>query len=326
MKTVIQTAGLGKIYANGRGCRDITLTVGQGEAFGFLGPNGAGKSTFVKMLVGLTAPTEGSGEVMGHPLGSVESRRQIGYLPELYRYQEWLSGEEVLRLHAGLLGMSRSEASSRINMLLDEVGIGKRGRDRVKHYSKGMQQRLGLACALLGDPQILFLDEPSSAMDPVGRSEVRELLHKLKQQGKTIFLNSHLLEDVESVCDRLALMMNGSMLYQGPLTDILQRTIRWRFRVGGFSPVLLDWLRERSGLNIYLAPAGAGSSGSGPDTEGMEDTVWLEAELDSEHEAGWLNALMVGQGMTLYEVNRLSDKLEDWFMEAVSGRNHRGER
>ncbi len=315
----IQTQALSKIYENGRGCRNITLRIGQGEAFGFLGPNGAGKSTFVKTLVGLVRASGGEGTLLGSPIGSLEARRHIGYLPELYRYPEWLSGEEVMKMHAGLLGLRGEEARKRIRAGLDEVGIGKRGSDRVKQYSKGMQQRLGLACALLGDPAILFLDEPSSAMDPVGRREVRELLLELKKRGKTLFLNSHLMEDVEAVCDRMALMLNGDMIRSGTVGEMLKVKVRWRFKVGGFSPVLLDWLREASGLPV-----------SAEQTEHAEEMsweapTWLEAELEHEEQAGLLNMLIVEQGMTLYESSIHQEKLEDWFLEAVSGRDQRGE-
>ncbi|WP_342666469.1 ABC transporter ATP-binding protein [Saccharibacillus sacchari] len=323
MNTVIpaiHTQALSKIYDNGRGCRNITLTVGQGEAFGFLGPNGAGKSTFVKTLVGLVRASGGNGALFGHAIDSLEARKQIGYLPELYRYPEWLSGEEVMKFHAGLLGIKGGEAKRRIRERLDEVGIGKRGSDRVKQYSKGMQQRLGLACALLGDPKLLFLDEPSSAMDPVGRREVRELLLELKKRGTTLFLNSHLMEDVETVCDRMALMLNGDMIRSGLVEDVLQTKVRWRFKVGGFSPLILDWLREESGLSIALADPVH-------DAEADWDMpVWLEADVSDENQAGLLNMLLIEQGMTLYESSMQKEKLEDWFVETVSGRDQRGER
>ncbi|MDO3411778.1 ABC transporter ATP-binding protein [Saccharibacillus sp. CPCC 101409] len=318
MIPAIQTHALSKIYGNGRGCRDITITVGQGEAFGFLGPNGAGKSTFVKTLVGLVRPSGGEGVLLGHPIGSLEARGRIGYLPELYRYPEWLSGEEVMRMHTGLLGIKSGDAKARIRSGLDEVGIGKRGSDRVKQYSKGMQQRLGLACALLGDPDILFLDEPSSAMDPVGRREVRDLLLELKKRGKTLFLNSHLLEDVEAVCDRMALMLNGDMIRSGSVSDMLKVKVRRRFKVGGFSPVVLDWLIAETGLPINLSHTA--------EPQDWEEPVWLEAELEDEHQAGRINALIVGQGMTLYETVNEREKLEDWFMDAVAGLDHRGEK
>ncbi|SIR39248.1 MULTISPECIES: ABC transporter ATP-binding protein [unclassified Paenibacillus] len=312
--TAIQTEGLTKRFDNGRGCSDVSINVREGEAFGFLGPNGAGKSTCVKMLVGLIFPTEGRASLFGEPIGSLAARRLIGYLPELYRYQEWLTGEEVVRLHARLCRLPRAEADRRVPQLLERVGIGLRSRDRVKNYSKGMQQRLGLACALVGDPRILFLDEPSSAMDPIGRSEVRELLHELKAQGKTIFLNSHLMEDVESLCDRVALLNNGRILQQGTVEEVLQQRPVWRLRVGGFIPSLLDWLTGETGLAVRLAD-------SEPDGSAV-----LEVELENDEQAGWLHATIMDQGMTLYESARARTRLEEWFVTELSGKSHRGEK
>ncbi|UQZ36568.1 ABC transporter [Paenibacillus sp. PK3_47] len=311
----IETNSLTKVYSNGRGCRDVTITVGKGEAFGFLGPNGAGKSTFVKMLVGLTSPSGGSATLFGHTIGSLEAKARIGYLPELYRYQEWLTGEEVVRLHARLCRVDKTAADKRVPQLLDEVGIGQRGRDRVKHYSKGMQQRLGLACALVNEPALVFLDEPSSALDPVGRMEVRRILERLKERGVTIFLNSHLLEDVEVLCDRMALLNDGGILRHGKVSEILHKRSTWLLKVGGYSPFLLSWLQETTGLHIRQSSEIIDGS-----------TTWLEAELEDEEQAGWLNALIVEQGMTLYEVTRKKEHLTDWFMDAVSGLSHRGER
>lgn len=324
----IDANALTKAYPNGRGCRDVTLTVGKGEAFGFLGPNGAGKSTFVKMLVGLISPTGGHASILGHPLGSMEAKMKIGYLPELYRYQDWLTGEEVVRLHAKLCRIPTSVMDQRIPQLLQEVGIGLRGRDRVKHYSKGMQQRLGLACALVNDPEILFLDEPSSALDPIGRMEVRKILQRLKERGITIFLNSHLLEDVEVLCDRMALLSNGAVLRHGKVAEMLNKRTSWHFKVGGYTPFLLSWLNEHTGLSIRQSVPAAGKSGYDPAQEEDSDSsiVWLAAELDHEEQAGWLNGLMVQQGMTLYQVIRQTERLEDWFMDAVAGLSHRGEK
>lgn len=316
----IEAIGLTKEYNNGRGCRDVTITVGKGEAFGFLGPNGAGKSTFVKMMVGLINSSSGSAQIFGHKIGSLEAKSRIGYLPELYRYQEWLTGDEVLRLHARLCRMERSLANERIPKLLEKVGIGIRGKDKVKHYSKGMQQRLGLACALVNDPEIVFLDEPSSALDPIGRLKVRRILEDLKAQGTTIFLNSHLLEDVEMLCDRMALLNNGTILRHGKVTEVLNERSNWLFKVGGYSPFLLSWLNEYSGLQIKLFSALA------PPIQQDNSIVWLSAELENEEQAGWLNSLIVEQGMTLYEVTRKKERLEEWFMSAVSGLSHRGEK
>jgi len=315
-QAVIQTDRLTKRYKGGRGCHDITLSVGYGEAFGFLGPNGSGKSTFVKSLVGLIFPTSGKGTIFGAPIGSIEASRQIGYLPELYRYQEWLTGEEVLWLHAKLCKLEKAYARRRIDALLMDVGIGKRGRDRVKHYSKGMQQRLGLACALLNDPQLLFLDEPASALDPIGRYEVRSLLQQLRSAGKTIFLNSHLLEDVEMLCDRVALLNNGRILTQGSVEDVLQEKSRWTLRVGGMLPDELNQLVEITSLPITCPDPK-------PDAAGA---VWLEVELTEEEQLGWLNALIVERGLTLYEVHPMRNRMDEWFMQSLSGLDQRGER
>lgn len=313
---VIQTRHLTKHYGGGRGCHDISLTVRRGEAFGFLGPNGSGKSTFVKSLVGLIFPTSGEASLFGAPIGSLEARRQIGYLPELYRYQEWLTGEEVCWLHARLCQMDKNVAGKRIASLLLDVGIGKRGKDRVKHYSKGMQQRLGLACALLNDPPLLFLDEPASALDPIGRFEVRNMLKELRRRGKTIFLNSHLLEDVEMLCDRVALLNDGRILTQGTVRDVLQENKRWRLRINGMMPDELDDLIQETALPITCADPSPDSYGS----------IWLEVEVMEEEQLGWLNTLIVERGITLYEVHPVKTRLDEWFMQSISGLNQRGER
>lgn len=312
---VIRTERLTKQYGSGRGCHDITLTVGSGEAFGFLGPNGAGKSTFVKSLVGLIFPTSGSGALFGAPIGSLEARAHIGYLPELYRYQEWLTGEEVLWLHAKLCKLDHAYARRRIAALLTDVGIGKRGRDRVKQYSKGMQQRLGLACALLNDPKLLFLDEPASALDPIGRHEVRVMLKELRGAGKTIFLNSHLLEDVEMLCDRVALLNNGRILTQGAVEDVLQEKSRWTLRVGGLLPGDVDDLIEATSLAITCP-------NPHPDAAGA---IRIEVAAAEDEQLGWLNTLIVERGLTLYEVQRMKNRLDEWFVQALSGLDQRGE-
>lgn len=316
-QAAIRTNGLTKDYGDRRGCRNVTLTVQAGEAFGFLGPNGAGKSTLVKMLVGLISPTAGSAELYGHPAGSVEARRRIGYLPELFRYPEWLTGVEALRFHARLCGLDHQTAERRIAELLDEVGIGRRGYDRIKKYSKGMQQRLGLACALIGSPDLVFLDEPASALDPVGRHEVREILKRLKERGTTIFLNSHLLEDVEQICDRMALLNNGQVLAEGSIADVLRERSRWHVRVGGYSPVVAEWLSLAVDAPVRVRPDLPLPPGS--------DSVWLEAELENEEQIGRLHYLIVEQGLTLYEARRADSGLEQWFLQAVSGLEHRGE-
>jgi ABC-2 type transport system ATP-binding protein len=204
---------LAKRYGRIDALHDLTLRVAPGECLGFLGPNGAGKSTAVKMLVGLVRPTGGGAEVLGKPVGDRATRARIGYLPELFRYPDWLAAREVLAFHARLLQLN--DAGRAIDLVLLEVGLSDRAGDRVGTYSKGMQQRLGLAVALLGEPEIVFLDEPTSALDPVGRSDVRALIERLRARNTTVFLNSHLLGEVERVCDRVCVVDRGRVVAQG---------------------------------------------------------------------------------------------------------------
>src|SRR6058998_186557 len=187
------------------------MTVPRGEVFGFLGPNSAGKTTAVKLLLGLLKPTSGQGWLLGRPLGDLGARRRIGYLPELFRYQSWLTATEVLALHCELAPLPRSSWKDEIRNVLDTVGLTERAHDRVNTFSKGMQQRLGLGAALLGEPELVFLDEPTSALDPVGRHDVREIIRGLAARGSAVFLNSHLLSEVEQVCDRVAVVASGTM-------------------------------------------------------------------------------------------------------------------
>jgi ABC-2 type transport system ATP-binding protein len=199
---------------------DLSLSVGHG-VFGFLGPNGAGKTTAVKILLGLTRPTSGSGSLAGFPFGSKMSLGRIGYLPELFRYQSWLTAREVLALHCELARIDRARWASEIDRLLATVGLADRGTSRVGTFSKGMQQRLGLGVALLGDPMTVLLDEPTSALDPVGRHDVREIIRALREKGKIVFLNSHLLSEVEQVCDAVAIVDRGKVVAQGDLAQLL---------------------------------------------------------------------------------------------------------
>jgi ABC-2 type transport system ATP-binding protein len=183
---------------------DLTLLVGRGEVFGFLGPNGAGKTTSVKMLLGLTNPTAGSATLLGHPLGDRQARAKIGFLPEHFRFHEWLKAAEFLDLHGRLYGMSRAGRAAVIPDLLELVGLGHRAETKLSAFSKGMLQRIGLAQAMLNDPELVFLDEPTSGLDPLGRRLVRDIINGLRSEGTTVFLNSHLLSEIELTCDRVA--------------------------------------------------------------------------------------------------------------------------
>ena len=213
MTDAIVARALAKRYGRVDALADLTLRVERGECLGFLGPNGAGKSTAVKILIGLVRATGGDAELLGRPAGDRRTRARIGYLPELFRYPDWLAAREVLRFHARLMRLGDSERA--IDLVLDEVGLRERAGDRVGTYSKGMQQRLGLAVALLGEPEIVFLDEPTSALDPVGRSDVRALIERLRARNTTVFLNSHLLGEVERVCDRVCVVDRGRVVAEG---------------------------------------------------------------------------------------------------------------
>jgi ABC-2 type transport system ATP-binding protein len=221
LDAAIHTVGLSKAYGAVRAVNDLSMTVPRGEIFGFLGPNGAGKTTSVKLLTGLSNPTAGKAWVLGKPVGDVATRRRIGYLPEMFRYQPWMTALEVLTLHCELADVPRSRRKAETEQALVTVGLAERANDRVVTFSKGMQQRLGLGVALLGKPELVFLDEPTSALDPVGRKEVRDIIVELRSRGITVFLNSHLLSEVQQVCDRVAVVERGRVVASGTMQELL---------------------------------------------------------------------------------------------------------
>lgn len=310
---IIETRQLTKTYANGFGCRDISLTVSGGRIFGLLGPNGAGKSTFVKMLVGLLHPDSGSGTLLGSAIGTPESRRRIGYLPELFRFQDWLSANEALVYHACLGGMTLRQAKSpamreRIAEVLRLTGLDGRGGDRLRNYSKGMQQRLGIACALLLDPELIILDEPSSALDPLGRYAIRQLLIRLREQGKTIFLNTHLLEDVEAVCDDVAFLHEGRLRAAGPIGELLRTGVKWEVTVGGWLPELEEVVADQllPGMSFRVA------------SDARDGSAVLELTADNREQLGWFHRLLHEAEVTQYETVPCSIRLEQWFLDMSS--------
>jgi ABC-2 type transport system ATP-binding protein len=229
----IHAVGLSKRFGDTVAVNSLSMTVERGEVFGFLGPNGAGKTTVVKLLLGLARPTAGEALVLGAPLGDREARRQTGYLPELFRFQALLTAREVLRLHCRLLALPKAAWEDEERRALETVGLLERGDDRVGNFSKGMQQRLGLGVALLGNPALIVLDEPTSALDPVGRHDVREIIRGLRAHGCTVFLNTHLLEEAEHVCDRVAVIDKGRSIATGSLDELLGRHSRLRLMVEG---------------------------------------------------------------------------------------------
>ena len=233
------------------------MQVEPGEVFGFLGPNGAGKTTAVKLLLGLTRPTRGGGTVLGAPIGDRRARAGIGYLPELFRYQPWLHAREVLALHAEFARVPTARRARAIDDALALVGLVDRADDPVSAFSKGMQQRLGLGVALLGDPDLVLLDEPTSALDPVGRTDVRAIVRAARDRGATVILNSHLLTEVERVCDRVIILDHGRIIASGSLDEVVASDgVRLRVTdlddagraaAAAFGPVTLegDWLSVR---------------------------------------------------------------------------------
>jgi ABC-2 type transport system ATP-binding protein len=240
----VHTVGLRKQFHATVALRGLSMRVERGEVFGFLGPNGAGKTTAVKLLLGLVRPSGGEAMVLGAPAGDVETRRRIGYLPELFRYQGWLSAEEVLLYHCRFLQLDRARRANAIGEALSVVGLTDRGRDKVATFSKGMQQRLGLGVALLGDPELVVLDEPTSALDPIGRHDVREIIRGLRARGTTVFLNTHLLDEAELICDRVAVVDHGETVAIGSLAELLGGHTTVRVHVEGLSG---DWWRDLPG-------------------------------------------------------------------------------
>ena len=295
----IHAIDLAKQYGNVTALAGLSMTVPRGEIFGFLGPNGAGKTTAVKLLLGLTFPTSGEGFVLGAPLGDREARRRIGYLPEIFRYQDWLSAREVLKFHCALAGVPAQKRAPQANAALETVGLGKRADDRVGTYSKGMQQRLGLAVALIGEPQLILLDEPTSALDPVGRREVREVLHSLKARGVTVFLNSHLLTEVEHVCDRVAIVDRGRVVAMGPLAELVTDGFSVRIRV-------------EARANEFLAALQAFG------TAAEEDGAYVVGGVTPERVPDAVATLVrLGARVLAVEPNRRS--LEDHFLRVLRG-------
>lgn len=215
---------------------DLDLRIGQGEVFGLLGPNGSGKSTTMKLLLGLARPTRGAARVFGHPAGSMDARKRLGFLPENPYFPQFLSGREVLRYYGRLSGVSPGTLPGRVAELLELVGLEKAGDRRLRTYSKGMLQRIGLAQALLHDPDLLLLDEPTAGVDPLGSRQIRDLMLLMKKRGKTVIFSSHLLEQVEEVADRVAILHQGRKLSEGRLEELLTIPEETDLRIRGLRP------------------------------------------------------------------------------------------
>lgn len=299
----IETRDLRKVY-RGRAVVDgLTLTVGEGEVFGFLGPNGAGKSTTVKMLLGLVHPTGGEARVLGGSPSDPAVRARLGFLPEQFRFQTWMTGEEFLRFHGRLAGLEAAELRRRVPEALETVGLGGRGGETLGGYSKGMLQRIGLAGAILARPRLVFLDEPTSALDPIGRVEVRGIIERLRGEGVAVFLNSHLLSEVEQVCDRVAFVKAGRVLTQGSMRELMGGVLPVELRVDRLSPELLAALARIGEIRH-----------TDTNTPGRADvTLWLTNEDALPALADAVHA----QGARLYALTPHRPDLETMFLELI---------
>jgi ABC-2 type transport system ATP-binding protein len=306
--TAIRTDSLTKDFSLGfwrqrpyRALDALTFSVEQGETFGFLGPNGAGKTTTLKLLMQLIYPTSGRAEILGRPAGDVSVKRRIGYLPESPYFYDYLTAEELLEYFASLFGYDPPERRRRVSRLLDEVGIAGERRLQLRKFSKGMLQRVGIAQALLNDPEVVFLDEPMSGLDPLGRREVRSLILRLRDRGCTVFFSSHVLADAEALCSRVAILAGGKLVATGSMSDIHAFKARgWELVVGGLTPALLERHKERIQNATRIA----------------EQQYTLELPLDPAPEVV-LRDLLAG-GAHLISLNPIRETLEDYFVEHVA--------
>jgi ABC-2 type transport system ATP-binding protein len=294
----IETNQLRKVFGDYAAVKGLTLQVMQGEVFGFLGPNGAGKTTSMKMLLGLIAPTSGEAALLGKPIGNREAMRSIGFLPEHFRFQEWLTADEFLLLHGQLLGMQKDDLQQRRNELLERVGLTPFRRKQLSTFSKGMLQRVGLAQALLNRPALVFLDEPTSGLDPVGRRLVRDVIREIRTQGTSVFLNSHLLSEIEVTCDRVAFIQHGEVVRVLELASLSRDQTSVTIRVSNLGAESLNGLAQW-GREIQM------------DGEFVHMIVSSEAVLPE------VTRYLVSQDAEVYAItpNRMS--LEDIFIETV---------
>lgn len=278
---------------------DVSLDVEQGQVFSLLGPNGAGKTTFIKILLSLVHPSAGTAQLLGIPVPSPLSRVRIGYLPENHRYPPYLTGEQVLRFFGRLGGVSSTDLNTRIPSLLHLVGMETWKAMKIRKYSKGMLQRIGIAQSLVNDPEVLFLDEPTDGVDPVGRTEIREVIRSLKHQGKTIFLNSHLLSEVELISDRVAILDKGRLLRSGTVDDLTESGSDYVIGIGAALP---DTLRDEASARVIPL---------------VENTDNIRVTLQSIEALNTFIDLLRSHGVPITSILRQRNTLEDSFLSLI---------
>ncbi|OEH84505.1 multidrug ABC transporter ATP-binding protein [Desulfuribacillus stibiiarsenatis] len=294
---IIETHNLTKKYGDKTACDKINLSVEAGQVYGFLGRNGAGKSTCIKILTGLVFPTSGSGTVLGKPLGDVSARQKMGYLPELFRYQDWMTGLDLLNFHAQIIKINNTK--EQVNRVLKLVGLEGQEKYKVGSYSKGMQQRIGLASALLSNPELIFFDEPTSALDPIGRRDVRDIIVSLRNEGMTVFLNSHLLSEVEAVCDSVTIIHKGTVVKSARMDELLMNKILLTIRAKGLTEELVAKLKKQFDSLQKLA--------DGSYTILLNDYEQIPSLATS----------LTSDGVTLYELTPHRETLETVFLQIV---------
>jgi ABC-2 type transport system ATP-binding protein len=296
----IETRDLRKDYGPVQALKGVSIRVEPGEIYGLLGQNGAGKTTLIKILLGIVHKTAGSADLLGRPAGTVAVRQQVGYLPEDHRFPEYHTGYSLMDFYGQLYGMPRADRRRKIPEMLEVVGIKARMDYRIRTYSKGMKQRLGIAQALFHDPAVVFLDEPTDGVDPVGRREIRDLMQQLKERGKTVFLNSHLLGEVEQVCDRVAILQRGSLARQGTVADLTRQVGRF---VVGLAPGQEFPADEVARLGYAVEPVGARVEVTLPDGKGIDPVL----------------GLLHARGLNLRHLVEKKQTLEDVFVAMVDG-------
>jgi ABC-2 type transport system ATP-binding protein len=294
----IETHHLRKEYGEKTAVQNLSLQVPPGEIFGFWGPNGAGKSTTVKMLLSLVHPTSGDIKIFGQSPRTPQARLNVGFLPEHFRYHEWLRASEFLAFHGKLYGMSTDALKKRIPELLDLVGLTDSAQVRLSKFSKGMLQRIGLAQAMVNKPDLIFLDEPTSGLDPLGRRLVRKIIKQLKSEGTTIFLNSHFLSEVEVTCDRVAFIKNGEVVQLDTMADLMNQTTEVTLRVDTLPPDFLDALGQ---LGTQLQINGATAS----------------LLVDNQEVLPEIAQLTIAHGLKLYKLSPHQKSLEEIFVRII---------
>ena len=299
----IETFELGKDFRGFTAVRALSLSVPTGEVFGLLGPNGAGKTTTIMMLLGNLRPTRGSATLLGQPIGDVETRRRVGFLPEKFQFHDFLTAAEFLHLHGKLAGMNHAARMKRVPEALERVGLSERADTRIRAFSRGMQQRIGLAQALIHSPELIILDEPTSALDPIGRRDVRDIVTELRGRGCTVILNSHLLSEIEMTCDRVAIIKAGEVALQGTMDELLSFSSTVEIEVRDLNDAALAAVRRIAAkLKLNRVPI-------------TRFTAWVRQEEDIAE----LAKALVENGAKLQALVPHRMTLEELFIRTIQG-------